>query len=459
MSKLIVILGGGESGVGAAALAKKQGYEVFLSDGGSIAPDRRTALENLDVKFEEGVHSWGKMKRAELVVKSPGIPDSAGIVQKMGKKSIPVISEIEFAYKFIDNAKIIAITGTNGKTTTSLLAHHLLETAGYKVALGGNVGTSLAGLVAEAGYEYYVVEVSSFQLDGIVNFKPDIAVLLNITPDHLDRYDYKFSNYVSSKFRILENLTQEEAFIYSSDSKPITEELSLRKAETCVFAMSTTKNEKLGAYLEDDYLIFNYQFKEKDQHERIPLAEISLIGKHNMVNSMAAVLSAIHLEVPIDKILKGLKTFKNAPHRMEFVAEIDKVAYINDSKATNVDSVYYALDGIKKNIIWIAGGIDKGNEYDQVQELAEDKVKVLICLGENNDGLVNYFEDKLGTLIETTSITEAIGKAHELAEEGDVVLLSPACSSFDLFDNYEDRGDKFKDAVFELDKKLKEQDV
>lgn len=459
MNKLIVILGGGESGVGAAALAKQQGYEVFLSDGGSIAPDRRAALDSMEVNYEEGVHSWAKMKKVELVVKSPGIPDSAGIVQKMGKKSIPVISEIEFAYTFIGEAKIIAITGTNGKTTTSLLTHHLLKKAGYKVALGGNVGTSLAGLVAEGGYDYYVVEVSSFQLDGIVNFKPDIAVLLNITPDHLDRYDYKFSNYVSSKFRILENLTQEEAFIYSSDSKPITEELSLRKAESCVFAMSTTKNEKLGAYLENDHLIFNYQFKEKDQHERIPLAEISLIGKHNMVNSMAAVLSAIHLDVPIEKILSGLKTFKNAPHRLEFVAEIDGVAYINDSKATNVDSVFYALDGIKKEILWIAGGIDKGNEYQQLEELVEDKVKALICLGENNDGLINYFEGKTRKLVETNDIKEAIQEAHELASEGDVVLLSPACSSFDLFDNYEDRGDKFKQAVFELDKKLKEQKV
>lgn len=459
MNKLIVILGGGESGVGAAALAKQQGYEVFLSDGGSIAPDRRAALEKLEVRFEEGVHSWAKMKRAELVVKSPGIPDSAGIVQKMGKKSIPVISEIEFAYKFIGDAKIIAITGTNGKTTTSLLTDHLLKAAGYKVALGGNVGTSLAGLVAEGGYDFYVVEVSSFQLDGIVDFKPDIAVLLNITPDHLDRYDYKFSNYVSSKFRILENLTQEEAFIYSSDSQPITEELSLRKAETCVFAMSTTKNEKLGAYLEDDHLIFNYEFKDKGQKEHVPIAEISLIGKHNMVNSMAAVLSAIHLGAPIEKILKGLKTFKNAPHRLEFVVEIDGVAFINDSKATNVDSVYYALDGIKKNIIWIAGGIDKGNEYDQLEELVRSKVKALVCLGENNEGLVNYFEDKVDNLLETNKIEEAIEKAHELSQTGDVVLLSPACSSFDLFDNYEDRGEKFKEAVLELDKKLKEQNV
>ncbi len=455
MSKLIVILGGGESGVGAAILALKEGYEVFVSDGGAISDERKKLLEAQKIPFEENLHTWGKIKKAELVVKSPGIPDTAGIVAKLRKKNFEVISEIEFAYRFMGDAKIIAITGTNGKTTTSLLTHHLLKTAGYNVALGGNVGTSLAGLVAEGTHDYYVVEVSSFQLDGIVEFKPDIAILLNITPDHLDRYDNKFENYVSSKFRIIENLTQEEAFIYCADSKPITEELNRRKAESCVFAMSVSKHEKLGAYLEEDHLIFNYEFRDNDQHHKIPVSEISLIGKHNMVNSMAAVLSSIHLNVPTDKILKGLKTFKNAPHRLEYVEEIDGVAYINDSKATNVDSVYYALDGIKQGIIWIAGGIDKGNDYHQVEELVEEKVKGLICMGKDNHGLVDFFTEKTERIVEVDNVKKALEVAHEWAEPGDVVLLSPACSSFDLFDNYEDRGDKFKRAVKNLGKEIK----
>ncbi|MEQ9405068.1 MAG: UDP-N-acetylmuramoyl-L-alanine--D-glutamate ligase [Cyclobacteriaceae bacterium] len=455
MENLIVILGGGESGVGAAVLAIQKGYDVFLSDGGEITGDRRRLLKSKEITFEEGQHSMDRILSADLVVKSPGIPDSADLIQKIHEKNIPVVSEIEFAYRFIEKAKIIAITGTNGKTTTSLLTHHLLKTAGYKVALGGNVGKSLAGLVAEGGYHYYVVEVSSFQLDGIVNFRPDVAVLLNITPDHLDRYDYKFSNYVASKFRIIENLTQEEAFIYCSDSKPITEELSLRKAEACVFAISTSRNEKLGAYLEDSHLIFNYEYKDKGEHQEIPISEISLIGKHNMVNCMAAVLSAIHLNVPTDQILKGLKSFRNAPHRLEFVEEVDGVAYINDSKATNVDSVYYALDGIKKNIIWIAGGIDKGNDYAQVADLVSEKVKGLICLGVNNDGLVNYFGDRMKRIEEADSIDKALEIAQDWAKRGDVVLLSPACSSFDLFDNYEDRGEKFKEGVQKLSWKLK----
>ncbi len=455
MKKLIVILGGGESGVGAAILALKEGYEVFVSDGGEITADRRDLLKKFNIDFEEGKHSVSKILGAEIIVKSPGIPDTTELVQEMVKKGIPVVSEIEFAYRFMGDAKIIAITGTNGKTTTSLLTHHLLKTAGYKVALGGNIGTSLARLVAEGGYDYYVVEVSSFQLDGIVEFKPDIAVLLNITPDHLDRYDNKFENYVSSKFRIIENLTQEEAFIYCIDSQPITEELNRRKAESCVFAMSASKHDKLGAYLEEDHLIFNYEYRNNEQHHKIPVSEVSLIGKHNMVNSMAAVLSSIHLNVPIVKIMKGLKTFKNAPHRLEYVAEVEGVAYINDSKATNVDSVYYALDGIKQGIIWIAGGIDKGNDYRQLEELVEEKVKGLICLGKDNSGLVDFFTGKTKQLAEVDKVKNALEVAREWAQPGDVVLLSPACSSFDLFDNYEDRGDKFRRAVKALSKKVK----
>ncbi|WP_420577747.1 UDP-N-acetylmuramoyl-L-alanine--D-glutamate ligase [Ekhidna sp.] len=455
MNERIVILGGGESGVGAAILARQKGYDVFLSDGGNLAPDRRRTLKSQKIDFEEGGHSEELIMEASLIVKSPGIPDSAPLVQKAVNKGIPVISEIEFAYRFIDKAKVIAITGTNGKTTTSMLTYHLLKTAGYKVALGGNVGTSLAALVAEGGYHYYVVEVSSFQLDGIENFRPDVAVLLNITPDHLDRYEYNFNKYVSSKFRIIENLTNEQAFIYCADSEPVTEEISRRKVEASMFAMSASNNNKLSAYLKDEHLIFNFQFKQNASEYQIPVSEISLIGKHNMVNSMAAVLSALCMEVPIEKVLKGLKNFKNAPHRLEFVEEIDGAAYINDSKATNVDSVYYALDGVKGDIIWIAGGIDKGNDYSQIEKLVKKKVKGLICMGKDNSALTKFFGTRLEKIAEVDSVKKAIHQAHEWAEEGDVVLLSPACASFDLFNNYEDRGDKFKRAVNKLAKTLK----
>lgn len=456
MDGRIVILGGGESGVGAAILAKQKGYDVFLSDAGSVSADRRRTLKAHEIEFEDQGHTEEGILNADVVIKSPGIPDKAPVIQKLITYNIPVISEIEFAYRFIDKAKVIAITGTNGKTTTSLLTYHLLKTAGYNVALGGNIGRSLAALVAEGGYHYYVVEISSFQLDGIINFRPDIAVLLNITPDHLDRYDYNFDNYIKSKFRIIENLTQEQAFLYCADSKPVTEELSRRKVEASMFAMSTVANKQLSAYLKDDHLIFNFEYKDKGIHRKIPLSEISLIGKHNMVNSMASIISALCLDVPIGKILKGLKTFKNAPHRLEFVEDIEGIGFINDSKATNVDSVYYALDGVKNNIIWIAGGIDKGNEYDQIDPLVREKVKGLICLGKDNTGLTSYFGTKIDRIAEVDSPQKAIKQAYKWATEGDVVLLSPACASFDLFDNYEDRGDKFKNAVKKFKKELKQ---
>ncbi len=455
MNKLIVILGGGESGVGAAILANQKGYDVFLSDAGSISSERRRILKSLKIDFEEDGHTKKIILKAELVIKSPGIPESTPLIQGILKKGIPVVSEIEFAYRFIDKAKVIAITGTNGKTTTSMLTHHLLSSAGLKVALGGNIGKSLASLVAEGQYHYYVVEISSFQLDGIVNFRPDIGVLLNITSDHLNRYDNNFSKYVTSKFRIVENLTSEEAFIYCVDSEPISEEVSKRRIEACMFAISASNDDKLNAYMENEHLIFNYEYRNEDRHHKIPVSEVSLIGRHNMVNTMASVLSALHLEVPINKILKGLKTFKNAPHRLEFVIEYEGVGYINDSKATNVDSVYYALDGIRENIIWIAGGIDKGNDYRQIDELVKEKVKGLVCLGKSNEGLRRAFDDKLDLIAETQDMTEAVKIAYEWASKGDVVLLSPACSSFDLFDNYEDRGDKFKRAVNGL-KRIKE---
>ncbi len=455
MSKRVTILGSGESGLGAAKLAAKMHYEVFLSDSGKISRKAKTQLEALRIDYEEGSHDLKRVLTSDVVVKSPGIPDTVKVVADTVAAGIPVISEVEFAYQHVDDqAKVIAITGTNGKTTTTLLTHHLLKKAGFKAALGGNVGVSFAGLVAKGGYDYYVVEVSSFQLDGIVKFKPDVAVLLNITPDHLDRYENSMQQYISSKFRITENLTKEECFIYCADSKPITEELTRRNIEACLFAISATKNDKWQAYLDDEHLIFNYEVKESTTKHSIPVSEISLIGKHNMINTMASVLCALWMEVSIKEILKGLKSFKNAPHRLEKVLEIDGVTFINDSKATNIDSVYYALDGMKQRVIWIAGGIDKGNDYSMLEPLVKEKVKTLISLGVDNKPLRKYFKDKVDFL-ETNAIKEAVKMAHEIAEPGDAVLLSPACASFDLFKNYEDRGDQFKKAVKSLVKTKK----
>ncbi|MEM9894778.1 MAG: UDP-N-acetylmuramoyl-L-alanine--D-glutamate ligase [Bacteroidota bacterium] len=450
MADHLIILGAGESGIGAAILGKKQEFTVFVSDKNVISETYRTQLEATGIPFEEGQHTDEKIFAADLIVKSPGIPDSAEIIQNARSKNIPVISEVEFAFRYKGASKFIAITGTNGKTTTTLLTYHLLKVAGLNVAVGGNVGTSIAKLVAEGDFDFYVVEVSSFQLDGVQFFKPDIAVLLNITPDHLDRYDHMFDQYVKSKFKILENLTNEEAFIYSADSEAITEELSRRKVEACMFAMSVTAHEKNKAYLKGEHLIFDFNFRSRGHKYTVPISEISLIGKHNMVNSMAAVMSALCLDIPISKVLKGLKTFKNAPHRLEKIGKIEGVTYINDSKATNVDAVYYALDGLPSGIIWIAGGVDKGNEYEQLEELVAQKVKAIICLGKDNMVIRKFFEPKGHLVVDTLSAEEAVAKAHEIAQPKDVVLLSPACASFDLFSNYEHRGDAFRQAVHTL---------
>ncbi len=459
MTDLIVILGGGESGIGAVLLALQKGYRVFLSDSSKLTLERRRILKSKKVDFEEGSHSEAKILDATLVVKSPGIPETSPLIQKIHSKNIPIVSEIEFACRFLNKEKIIAVTGTNGKTTTSLIIYHLLKSVGYKAALGGNIGTSFARLVAQGGYHYYVVEVSSFQLDNSVNFKPDVAVLLNITTDHLERYGDNFNNYVNSKFRIIENQTNKEVFVYCSDSVELTKEVTRRQIESTIFDISSTKNLKKSAYLDDEYLNFNFHYNSKEKKYRIPISEISLIGRHNMINSMAAVLSALSVDVPIDYILKGLKSFRNAPHRLEIIKEIDEVVYINDSKATNVDAVYYALDGLSKNIIWIAGGIDKGNDYSQLDRLVQDKVKALICLGKNNEKLIKHFGNKLEKIIETNSIEKSIEQAHQLAIKGDKVLLSPACSSFDLFLNYEERGEKFKQVVMEFNETLKSNKV
>ncbi len=449
MNEKIVILGSGESGMGAAYLAAAKGHDTFLSDFGQISGENKKILGGLGVDYEEEQHTLDRILEADVVVKSPGIPDSVAVVQTVKEHNIPVISEIEFAFRYIDRgSKIIAITGTNGKTTTSLLTYHLLKSAGLDVVLAGNIGFSLARKVSERHYEYYVVEVSSFQLDGIINFKPDVAILLNITPDHLDRYNNDFNSYVTSKFRITENLTKEECFIYSVDDKIVNEEVSKRKVEACLFALSATEGilESDGAFIDRKHLIFNFDFKNGKQH-KIPISQINLIGRHNMINTMAAVLSSLVMDISTNNILKGLKTFKNAPHRLEFVEEVEGVRFINDSKATNVDSVYYALDGIDNPIIWIAGGIDKGNDYDQITSLVHNKVKGIICLGVDNSPIVNHFSNVIGLIHETSSVMDAVKMALEWSKEGDVVLLSPACASFDLFKNYEERGDQFKEAV------------
>ena len=452
----IVILGGGESGIGAAILAKKKGYDIFLSDSASISEDRKKTLLDNDIPFEEFQHSEKKILNAKLIIKSPGIPDTIPLIQKILLNKIAIISEVEFAYRFLEKKKIIAVTGTNGKTTTSLLIAHLLISGGYKVALGGNIGKSLASIVAdEHEYDYYVVEISSFQLDGIIDFHPNISIILNISSDHLDRYGYNFQNYIQSKFKIIKNLTREDAFIYCADSSPITYELNNREVDAKVFNVSYSSNGSYNAYINDEHLIFNFQLNKKNISEKIPISEIALVGKHNMVNSMVAVICAHYFNVSFSKIIQGLNSFKNIQHRLEHIDEIDGVAFVNDSKATNVDSVYFALDGIKNGIYWIAGGIDKGNDYSKIQELVEEKVKGIICIGKDNEKILNFFKNKVEKITEVSSLEIAVQKAFNWSSKGDTVLLSPACSSFDYFKNYEDRGTKFSNAVKTFKKNLK----
>jgi UDP-N-acetylmuramoylalanine--D-glutamate ligase len=447
MNKKIIILGAGESGIGAALLAKAKGYDYILSESGKIKYTIREELLSENLIFEEGGHSIEHLDNAEMIVKSPGIPDTSDFLKEAIFRDIPIISEVEFAYRHIDRSKkIIAITGTNGKTTTTLLTHHLMLTCGYSAGLCGNIGTSFARLAVEDAYDYYVVEISSFQLDGIVDFKPSIAVLLNITPDHLDRYDYQFEKYIASKFRITQNLGKDQALIYFNESKPIVDELAIRNVEASLFAIAVgSGHANDGSFISHDHFIFNYK---KEQYT-IPISEVSLIGKHNMVNVMASVLSLLCINAAVSKIVKGLKSFKNAPHRLEDVGTIHDIKFINDSKGTNVDAVYYALDGINKKIIWLAGGVDKGNDYKILKGLVLGKVRHMICIGKNNAPLKQAFESSV-PFSEYRDIQDAVDAAYKIAEPGDIVLLSPACSSFDLYKNYEDRGDKFRTAVAEL---------
>lgn len=438
---LMVILGGGESGVGAALLAQAKGYDVFLSDKSLLQESYRQVLRQYQIPFEEGQHSEEWILRATEVVKSPGIPEKAPIIQKLRQKNIPIVSEIELAARYTQ-AKLIGITGSNGKTTTTLLIYHLLKTAGLNVGLAGNIGDSFARQVLEHSFDYYVLELSSFQLDDMHQTRLNIAILLNITPDHLDRYEYQLSNYTASKFRILQNMTPDDTFIYYQESAVIAEQLAVKKPPVRMLPVSLENTPTPGA-LKDGFLFVNGD----NSLLEIPLADLPLKGKHNAINMLAATLAAQAVGVEPDALHNGLLTFQNAAHRLEPVGQINGVEFINDSKATNVDSVYYALESLTTPVVWIAGGLDKGNEYDQLMPLVREKVKALICLGKDNQKLAGFFSGAVPILFETQDVNEAVAKGLEFAGSGDTVLLSPACASFDLFRNYQDRGNQFKEAV------------
>ncbi len=445
MNERVVILGGGESGTGAAILAKAKGFDVFLSDQGRLKENYRNDLQSNAIAFEEGGHSEERILNANLIVKSPGIPMKADILKKAKAKKITVIDELEFACRYI-KGKIIAITGTNGKTTTTLLTYHLLKHAGFNVTLGGNVGESLARKVAGAEYDWYVLEVSSFQLDGTKKFHPHIGILLNITPDHLDRYENKMVNYVNSKFRLIKNLTSKDYFVYFVDDKVSGEEARQRSMEAYRVEISLNHEAITSAHYDGKKMIF--QFGKKSF--RIAQSDTTLKGAHNLVNTMAAVSAAYLAKVPDSKIKEALKTFKNAPHRLESVATIGGIEFVNDSKATNVDAVVYALGSYTQPLVWIAGGTDKGNDYKILAEEVKKKVKALICLGKDNTKLKTFFGPLVPKVFETQDVPSLVRMALEVAKTGDVVLLSPACASFDLFKNYMDRGDQFRAAVLKL---------
>jgi len=442
---LLVILGGGESGAGTAILGKQKGYKVFVSDKGEISKKYKEVLLNNEIDFEENQHTESKILTADVVMKSPGIPDKVELIQKLLKKSIPVISEIEFAAQFTD-AKIIGITGSNGKTTTTLLTHHILKNAGLNVGIAGNIGDSFAKQVAENDFENYVLEISSFQLDGIENFNPHIAILTNITPDHLDRYDYDFNKYIASKFRITKNQKATDYLIYDADDEAINNWLKENKTQAKLVPFSLEKELEYGAYIKENTIIINLN-KEKIN---MPISTLSIKGKHNTKNAMASAMAAQLLSVRRDFIKESLSNFEGAEHRLENVAKVNDVEYINDSKATNVNATFYALECMDKTTIWIVGGVDKGNDYNDLLPLVREKVKAIVCLGIDNDKIKNTFGNVVDIIVETAGAEEAVKVSHKLAERGEAVLLSPACASFDLFENYEDRGRQFKNAVRNL---------
>ncbi len=438
----IVILGGGESGVGAAMLAKKKGFEVFVSDRGEIKDSYKNVLKSIDVEWEDGKHTEAKILNAGEVIKSPGIPDTVPLIVKIKAAGIGVISEIEFAGRYT-NAKIIGITGSNGKTTTAMLTYYILKNAGLDVGLAGNIGDSLAKQVAEGDKGFYVLELSSFQLDGMFDFKVDIAMILNITPDHLDRYDKKFENYAASKFRILQNQTQYNEIIYCYDDEVVRKELENEKYKGVKhpFSIKTVVSE--GAYINKENLIIN----TNNKLFKMKITELALQGKHNLYNSMASGIAGRVLDLKKEVIRESLTDFKNVEHRLEEVGKVHGITFVNDSKATNVNSTWYALENYQHPIVWIVGGVDKGNDYEMLAELVSDRVKAIVCLGKDNTKIHDAFGDIIEDIISTESAQDAVNMAYQLSQKGDTVLLSPACASFDLFDNYEDRGHQFKKAV------------
>ena len=443
--KRLVILGGGESGAGTAILGVKEGFEVFVSDKGKIKEKYKSVFEELKIDWEEEQHTEAKILNAEVVMKSPGIPETVPIVKQLVAKGIPVISEIEFAAAFT-SAKIIGITGSNGKTTTTKFVHHILKSAGIKAGMAGNVGDSFAKQVAETTPDWFVLELSSFQLDGIKDFRPDISVLTNITPDHLDRYEHKLENYVFSKFRISENQTGKDFFIYDLDNEIITSWLEKNPVKAQKLPFSLQQKVENGSYIENQNIIVNI----KNNQFNMPTTKLGLQGKHNTKNAMAAATVSQLLRIRKETIRESMESFQGVEHRLEKVLKINNVQYINDSKATNVNATFYALESMESETIWIVGGVDKGNVYDDLLPLVNEKVKAIICLGVDNQKLMQNFGNCVDTMVETQSMKEAVRMAYSLAEKGNSVLLSPACASFDLFENYEDRGRQFKEAVRNL---------
>ena len=446
MNKRLVILGAGESGIGAALLGMKHGFDVFVSDMGKIKDIFRQELKENNISFEEGKHTPELILNAGVVVKSPGIPDTAPLIKEIKSRNTPVISEIEFAARYAEG-KTICVTGSNGKTTTTMLIRHILAEAGINAAMAGNVGISLARQVAQGiKPDWWVIELSSFQLDGMYDFKADIAILLNITPDHLDRYEHDMQKYTDSKFRIVNNMTDEDMFVYCMDDKIITNNISKHNITAYKLPFSLDKKVDEGAYLKNDEIVINY----KNDSMSFYAHELSVPGRHNIYNSMAAGIVAHVLKIRKKIIRDSLASFKGVEHRLEKVASVRGIKFINDSKATNVNSAWYALECMDKPVIWIAGGTDKGNDYSELKDIVQKKVKVLICMGKDNSKLVNYFKDIVPEIIETGSMKEAVKSAYKAGSKGDVVLLSPACASFDLFNNYEHRGQMFKEFVRRL---------
>jgi UDP-N-acetylmuramoylalanine--D-glutamate ligase len=441
----LVVLGGGESGVGTAILGKKKAYKVFVSDKGQLEAKYKKVLEHFEIEWEEGGHTEEEILNADLVMKSPGIPDKVPLVKKLVECSIPVISEIEFASRH-SNATFIGITGSNGKTTTTMLTQHLLKGGGLNSGMAGNIGDSFAKMVAEKEFGTYVLEISSFQLDGIVDFKPYVAVITNITPDHLDRYDYQFENYVASKFRIAMNQDANDYLIYDNDDVTISKWLKKYPVQSKLVPFSITKILSEGAWLENNEIIINVENKTL----KMSIDYLTLDGQHNVKNAMAASLASLLVRTKKETLRQSIQSFQGVPHRLEKVLKINHVQYINDSKATNVNATYYALEGIKKPIVWIVGGVDKGNDYGSLMPLVREKVKAIICLGMDNEKLKETFGNVIDLMVETFSMEEAVKVAYKISERGDTVLLSPACASFDLFENYEDRGNQFKQNIRKL---------